>query len=266
MKSDFNERRERRIERLRQRAEKKKQNAETTFEQESRLRGIIPLGQPILIGHHSEGKDRRFRNKLDNMMRKGIALEKEGRELERRADAAENNSAIFSDDPEAVRKLKTKIAEKEKTRGKLKNINKMIRAGKWDEVPQVNREALDRQQRYSWTVRKDKKGIERPIYPDYVFQNLGQEIRRLKARLKKIEEMASAVNEEAGIGEIRVLNNVDENRVQIFFPGKPADEIRSKLKRNGFRWARSVGCWQRHYNGNDQIFDLARAIAEEASK
>jgi hypothetical protein len=38
---------------------------------------------------------------------------------------------------------------------------------------------------------------------------------------------------------------VEDNRLQIFFPGKPSDTIRSELKCNGFKWAPSIGAWQR---------------------
>ena len=44
---------------------------------------------------------------------------------------------------------------------------------------------------------------------------------------------------------LRALRN---NRLQVFFPGKPAPEIRAAMKRFGFRWAPSVGAWQRHLN------------------
>lgn len=44
--------------------------------------------------------------------------------------------------------------------------------------------------------------------------------------------------------------NRDENRVQIIFDGKPDADIRSDLKRSGFRWAPSQGAWQRQLNQN----------------
>ncbi len=49
-------------------------------------------------------------------------------------------------------------------------------------------------------------------------------------------------------GFCHVVENVDVNRVQIVFPGKPEEAVRAVLKQNGFRWARSEGAWQRQLN------------------
>lgn len=49
-------------------------------------------------------------------------------------------------------------------------------------------------------------------------------------------------------GGLNIEECYSENRVRIYFPGKPDDEMRAKLKRNGFRWAPSMGCWQAYIN------------------
>ena len=35
--------------------------------------------------------------------------------------------------------------------------------------------------------------------------------------------------------------NREDNRLQVFFDGKPDADTRAELKSNGFRWAPSVG-------------------------
>ena len=44
--------------------------------------------------------------------------------------------------------------------------------------------------------------------------------------------------------------NRDQGRLQVFFDGKPEADARQQLKEHGFRWAPSVGAWQRLLNDN----------------
>ena len=54
MKTDYHERREARIDRLRDRADKHKAEGESKMESGRKMLHAIPFGQPILVGHHSE--------------------------------------------------------------------------------------------------------------------------------------------------------------------------------------------------------------------
>lgn len=107
--NNFEEKRAARIQRLIDRANKKEAESNFRFEKAHNMASVIPFGQPILVGHHSERADRNYRNKIHNNMDKGVELHQEADELKRRAAAAESNSAIFSDDPEAITKLKAFI-------------------------------------------------------------------------------------------------------------------------------------------------------------
>lgn len=44
---------------------------------------------------------------------------------------------------------------------------------------------------------------------------------------------------------LKIVNNKAMERVQIFFDEKPGEDIRKKLKQYAFRWAPSIGSWQR---------------------
>ena len=44
---------------------------------------------------------------------------------------------------------------------------------------------------------------------------------------------------------VEVILNAGIDRVQIFFPGKPEEEMRSKLKGAGWNWSPREGAWQR---------------------
>ncbi len=52
------------------------------------------------------------------------------------------------------------------------------------------------------------------------------------------------------IGEVRVLQNTDDNRLQLFFPGKPEPEMIENLKSRGFKWSPRNMAWQRQLTPN----------------
>jgi len=49
---------------------------------------------------------------------------------------------------------------------------------------------------------------------------------------------------------VSVVNNNDEDRVQLLFDEKPTEEIRRKLKSNGFHWSNKNEAWQRKNTQN----------------
>ena len=74
-----------------------------------------------------------------------------------------------------------------------------------------------------------------------------------KAERREIVEAdaASGVEHaEQSFGGVRVVLNTALNRVQILFPDKPSDDERRVLKSRAFRWAPSVGAWQRQLTRN----------------
>ena len=70
---------------------------------------MIPLGQPILVGHHSEKRHRRDLKRIDEYFAKAKEHHDKAEYFRRRAAAAESNVIIFSDDPDATEKLVDKI-------------------------------------------------------------------------------------------------------------------------------------------------------------
>lgn len=55
---------------------------------------------------------------------------------------------------------------------------------------------------------------------------------------------------EYSIGAVKVLHNTDENRLQLFFEGKPEQDIISRLKGRGFKWSPRNKAWQRQLTPN----------------
>ncbi len=95
------ERVEARQERLEERIERKEAEADNRFDRAHDMASVIPFGQPILIGHHSEKRDRNYRAKIDNNMRKGVEAQEEAKELGWRLDGS-RRLAAKAEDPGAV--------------------------------------------------------------------------------------------------------------------------------------------------------------------
>ena len=194
-----------------------------------------PLGQPILVGHHSERGARATLRRQDGADRKARDLSVKADEMERRAGAAEDNTAISSDDPQASEKLTHKIETAERVQAEWKQINKYVKRKKGG----PDKEGLRGMGLSDETILRlcSVEGWPGPGIPRFQLTNNNANIRRMKQRLERLAIMATRVNREKVYGDIRIVENADENRLQIFFPGKPAYKVRTELKRYGFRWA-----------------------------
>lgn len=253
----YAERRDARIARLHERAASKAAEARAAFGAVEVLSERFAGGQPILVGHHSERRARRDQERIQSGMRRGIDASKEAKDLERRADAAEANRAISSDDPDASDKLRAKLAQLEAARAAMVAANKAVRS----KDPTAGLAALGLQEgRIRDLLTPDFCG--RKGFAPYELTNTGSEIRRIKARIADLEKRATTAPREPEIyGDIRIEE--DENRVRVFFPSKPAQNVRDELQSFGFRWAPSEEAWQRH--ASETAWQLARAIARRVT-
>src|SRR5580704_6647125 len=202
---------------------------------------MIPLGQPILVGHHSEKRHRSHLRRIDQHFAKAAQHHDTAEHYRRRAAALESNRAIFSDDPDATEKLVDKIERLKKRQGMMKRANLLIR--------KADREGLAELGFSEETIAKlfsaDFAG--RVGFPNYALTNNSANIRRLEKRLAAIQNTQNdETTEERFTNGVCLVDNVEANRLQIFFPDMPSEEIRRELKRNGFHWSPTVGAWQRH--------------------
>ena len=87
-------------------------------------------------------------------------------------------------------------------------------------------------------------------YPSWALSNNNAEIRRVKERITALTQRSETpfVGWEFDGGKVEA--NRQDNRLQIFFDGKPDADTRSELKSSGFRWSPSEGAWQRQLNDN----------------
>jgi hypothetical protein len=239
--ADFAEKRTARIERMRAKAARLGAAAESAHAQARRTANAIPSGQPILVGHHSEKRHRRDLDRIHRGFKKSFDLSNQSTALELRAERAEKGRAVFSDDPEAIEKLKEKLAYLNANRARMRAANAAIRAG-GDVVGALG--AL------GFRVGEGRKLLEEDFagrvgFPDYALQNAAGEASRVERRIRELEERATTpAPAEVVVGDARISEA--ENRVRVTFPSVPPEATRRALKAAGFRWAPSVGAWQRH--------------------
>lgn len=86
-------------------------------------------------------------------------------------------------------------------------------------------------------------------YQHWELSNNLQCIHRLRERVQLLESKAikhvEGEKTDIVISGITITQNYEADRVQIVFPGKPESQTIAKLKKGGWRWSPSGGCWQR---------------------
>lgn len=137
-------------------------------------------------------------------------------DIESKIDKIVNSENIIkSSDKNALNKLREKLEKAEAEHKEYKEYNKKAR----------------------------KEGKE--PYATYVLQNSNQRMKNIKDRIKHLEKLSQQETKQIEINGIKIIDNVEANRLQIIFNDKPNEDIRKKLKSNGFRWSPSNNAWQR---------------------
>lgn len=246
---DYAERKAARIERLNAKASRLANEAESKAQAAKQIADMRPFGQPILIGHHSQRRAERDQEKVQNGFRAAYELVEQSKATARRAEAAENNTAINSDDPTALEQLKSKLEGLEAQQKRLAEIRKAFKKGERALLAiGVDQITADEMMRYG--------GV-----PSYAGSNLSGRISATKKRIAELEKAAARPQRQAEqIGS--VLLDECENRVRLHFNGKPPEAIRDELKSNGFRWVPSDGVWQR--KASDWAWRLGQQIAAKS--
>lgn len=175
---------------------------------------------------------------------------------------------IMAGDADAVERLDQDIAKAERYQDLVKRANVIIRreqrAGDGPTHTWQDRTVLMLQAE-GFTERRARNALE-PDYagrvgiPSYILTNNSANIRRMKARREQIAAAQAApvttIETESGV---TMEDDPPANRVRLFFPGKPAQEVRDRLKRAGFRWAPTIGAWQAYRNA--WSLQTAQAVA-----
>ena len=94
-----------------------------------------------------------------------------------------------------------------------------------------------------------------------MLRNNNANIRHTRSRLEALKAEKERGTAETSNEFFRVKENTEAMRIQLFFDGKPEPEVRQIVKAHGFRWAPSVGAWQRQLNNNGRY--AVKQVIEE---
>lgn len=249
--NDYEAKRQARIERYRARAARARNASNANLQTVDRIGSMIPFGQPILVGHHSEGRHRRDLARIDNAFRKSYEAAKLAEHYDQKAAAAESNNAISSDDPEAIDKLREKLAGLEELQVRMKAVNAAYRAFK------KNPDSLDKSPLSDAVKAKIRSFVpeyswDKGPFPAYAMSNNLANVKRVQQRIAQLEAQAVRASEspaEPIMGDgWRIEEDTADNRLLILFDAKPGEELRKRFKQSGFRWSPTRGAWCRQLN------------------
>lgn len=158
---------------------------------------------------------------------------------------------IYASDSNALERLEAKLTRAEALQVRMRATNATIRRMAKDGQPAQIAALL--QMGYglgSATRLLQPDFCGRIGFADYELTNNGANIRRMKARVEQITRLQATPAQELEGENARFEDAPQDNRVRLWFAGKPSEDIRTDLKRNGFRWTPSLGCWQAFRNFN----------------
>lgn len=191
-----------------------------------------------------EKRNRWAHNKLNHL------FEVKARMLKRiNRDLRPELRPIMAGDSDACQRLRQKIEQAEALQERMKTTNATIRkhakAGREAQIAALVALGFETG-RATRLLEPDFCG--RIGFADFELTNNNANIRRMKQRLEGISRNQSAEATEAEGTNARFEDCPADNRVRLFFPGKPSEEIRSRLKHSGFRWSPTIGAWQAYRN------------------
>lgn len=165
--------------------------------------------------------------------------------------------AVKSDDPEVLDFLRAKLAGLEEAHALMVSANAYYRKNKtlkgFEGIPADTMAWITRPGVY---LPGGRNGDGSPLafygkpFPTYELTNSNANIKRVKQRIETLEAVKASKPVEEEHDGYTYRENAEAMRIQLQFDGKPDDETRALLKRNGFRWAPSQGVWQRQLNDN----------------
>ena len=197
------------------------------------------------------------------MMRKACEAEDKAKYYARQAAITESNPAISSDDPDAIEALKEKLQGLKDSHILMIEGNKIIRNKKLlpeQKIAELVKIGLEES---TAIKRLGPDSMGDLGFPGYAITNSSANIKRVEERIKQLEKRSTDQTKEYQIGNIQIVDSVEDNRIMIYFPGVPDEKIRTRLKSEGFRWSPKNGAWQAYRSAAYKIPGLITFLSSD---
>ena len=244
-----------------EKAEEARRESDDRWARARKMGDAIPMGQPILVGHHSEKSHRAYLKRMNNQYDKAMELSGKADYYERKAESV-GKGGISSDDPDAIQKLTEKLDKLKEFQEQMKAANRAVRM---KDIEKGN--AKLREQGYTDKQIKELREPDfcgRIGYPDHQLSNNNANIHRIEGRIKELQQRKTREETSEVIKNDLYEYKVEDNRCQFIFDGKPEDEIRTILKSNAFKWSPNRGAWVRQASSAGHY--AAKLVRKELEK
>jgi len=147
-------------------SERLKQSGTAKMDKAKQMRDMIPMGQPILVGHHSETRHRKHLDRMNKMDSKGYEELKKSKKLQQKADTIRKSTQYKKGDAERRRqayrdKITPELIQAKKDR---KKVYSHLHS-RWYDIEKVNKKTITVKAEtgdYTFTIDKSFiKQIER---------------------------------------------------------------------------------------------------------
>lgn len=196
-------------------SEKASADSLAVFQKSRAATAGIVFGQPILVGHHSEGRHRAAQAKSWEQMGKSVALDEKAKLYAEKA-ASVGTGGISSDDENAIQKLTEKLAALVRNQESMKTQNKVLKGS----------------------------------FKTWQLSNNNANINATKNRIETLSKLATREDVAETHKGYEYREDTEDNRICFVFDGKPTEEIRAILKARAFKWSPTRGAWVRQITAN----------------
>lgn len=177
------------------------------------------------------------------------ALYKQRDYYQDKVNSIRHNKAISSDDPDALLKLEEKLQKCKDLQKRMKDANAAIRKNaKKGRDAQI--EALKGMGFEDKTIKLLlEPEFGRAGFQSFSLANNNAEIRRLTQRIGELKNRRAMEHKSYEIKGVSFEEDPEDNRLKLYFDGKPERAVIDGLKHLGFRWSHRNQAWQGSLKG-----------------